>query len=60
MIPYISVVKYMREDEDFETTHIRVSCIKDGTKDIPLTEVQKVILIQALSASIDLDRIDNG
>lgn len=60
MIPYVSIVKYQREDEDFETTFIRISSIKDGTQDIPLSPVQQVLLARELLNDFDLDRIENG
>lgn len=60
MIPYISIVKYQREDEDFETTFIRVSSIDDGVQDIPLMPVQQILLARELLKDFDLDCIDNG
>lgn len=60
MIPYVSIVKYQREDEDFQTTFLRVSSIDDGIQDIPLMPVQQVLLASELLKNFELDCIDNG
>ena len=60
MTPYISVVRYIREDEDFETVFIRISSIDGGVQDIPLMPVQQHLLALELLSHFDLDNINNG
>jgi hypothetical protein len=59
MIPYVSIAKKMRKDEDFETVFLRVSSI-NGVLEIPLTPVQQILLARELLDDFDLDRIENG
>tara|TARA_R110000803_G_scaffold174446_2_gene237050 strand:- start:392 stop:589 length:198 start_codon:yes stop_codon:yes gene_type:complete len=65
MIPYLNVMKKIKEGEDEPTIFIRAALPNseggDNTiLDIELMPVQIMLLIQQLSAAMDLDRIDNG
>lgn len=65
MTPYVSIVYYTREDEDeptcfFRTSYPATEKSEQMIYDIPLSPVQRMLMIQELSRDFPLDRIDNG